>query len=242
MFKHTGGFVDMRMNWNDCTMKAFNKASEYTRFHEIVAEKIKSYTEDTNTLCDMGCGLALVDIYLSKYIKDITCVDVNETVIEYAKKNAEKKNVDNIKFLVSDFKDVEGFFDTILISFFSYEDVEYFSKHCNKLVIIVNNSDKTHIPVSDKRNEVINLHTAENLKNLLDQKKLKYSVETMNLQFGQPFENEAEVRAYAEGYNESGEKDKIFEHVMQNVQKGDGVAYYLPHDKRISIFVVEFDK
>ena len=232
----------MRMNWNDCTMKAFNKASEYTRFHEIVAEKIKSYTEDTNTLCDMGCGLALVDIYLSKYIKDITCVDVNETVIEYAKKNAEKKNVDNIKFLVSDFKDVEGFFDTILISFFSYEDVAYFSKHCNKLVIIVNNSDKTHIPVSDKTNEVINLHTAENLKNLLDQKKLKYSVETMNLQFGQPFENEAEVRAYAEGYNESGEKDKIFEHVMQNVQKGDGVAYYLPHDKRISIFVVEFDK
>lgn len=242
MFKHTGGFVDMRMNWNDCTMKAFNKASEYTRFHEIVAEKIKSYTEDTNTLCDMGCGLALVDIYLSKYIKDITCVDVNETVIEYAKKNAEKKNVDNIKFLVSDFKDVEGFFDTILISFFSYEDVAYFSKHCNKLVIIVNNSDKTHILVSDKTNEVINLHTAENLKNLLDQKKLKYSVETMNLQFGQPFENEAEVRAYAEGYNESGEKDKIFEHVMQNVQKGDGVAYYLPHDKRISIFVVEFDK
>ncbi|MDY4575229.1 MAG: methyltransferase domain-containing protein [Intestinibacter sp.] len=232
----------MRMNWNDCTIKAFNKASEYTRFHEIVAEKIKSYTEDTNTLCDMGCGLALVDIYLSKYIKDITCVDVNETVIEYAKKNAEKKNVDNIKFLVSDFKDVEGFFDTILISFFSYEDVAYFSKHCNKLIVIVNNSDKTHIPVSEKRHEAINLHTAENLKNLLDQKNLKYSVETMNLQFGQPFENEDEIRDYADGYNESGENDKIFEHVMQNIQKGDGVAYYLPHDKRISIFAVEFDK
>lgn len=232
----------MRMDWNDCTMEAFNKASEYTRFHEIVAEKLKSYVEDTNTICDMGCGLALVDIYLSKYVKNITCVDVNEKVIDYAKKNAEKKKVDNIKFLISDFKEVEEFFDAILISFFSYEDVEYFSKHCNKLIIIVNNSDDTHIPVSDKKHEVINLHTAENLKKLLDQKQLKYSVETMNLQFGQPFENEDEIRAYADGYNESGENDKIFEHVMQNVQKGDGVAYYLPHDKRISIFVVEFDK
>ena len=119
----------MRMDWNDCTMEAFNKASEYTRFHELVAEKLKSYVDSTSTLCDMGCGLALVDIYLSKYVKNITCVDVNEKVIDYAKKNAEKKKVDNIKFLISDFKDVDGFFDAILISFFSYEEVEYFSKH-----------------------------------------------------------------------------------------------------------------
>lgn len=232
----------MRMDWNDCTMEAFNKASEYTRFHEIVAEKLKSHVDSTSTLCDMGCGLALVNIYLSKYVKNITCVDVNEKVIDYAKKNAEKKKVDNIKFLISDFKDIEEFFDAILISFFSYEDVEYFSKHCNKLIIIVNNSDNTHIPVSDKKHEIVNLHTAENLKKLLDQKKLKYSVETMNLQFGQPFEDEDEIRAYADGYNKSGEKDKIFEHLMQNVQKGEGVAYYLPHHKRISIFVVEFDR
>ena len=81
----------MRMDWNDCTMEAFNKASEYTRFHELVAEKLKSYVDSTSTLCDMGCGLALVDIYLSKYVKNITCVDVNEKVIDYAKKNAEKK-------------------------------------------------------------------------------------------------------------------------------------------------------
>lgn len=226
----------MRIKWNDYTIYAFEKASEYTKFHEIIAQQIKPYVKNSNTLCDMGCGLALVDIYLSKYINNITCVDINEKVINYAKQNAKKNKIDNIKFLVSDFKKVEKFFDIILISFFSCNEIEYFSNYCKKLIVIVNNGKKTHVPVSEKNNDAISL------RNFLREKKIKYSEKIMNLQFGQPFENEDEIREYSKEYGESTEKDKIFEYIIKNVQIGNGVKYYLPYDKSISMFIIEFDK
>ena len=63
----------MRMNWNDTTIKSFVSASEYTGFHEELANQIRPYIKNSKTLCDIGCGLGLIDMHLSKDLDYITC-------------------------------------------------------------------------------------------------------------------------------------------------------------------------
>ena len=83
----------MRMNWNDTTIKSFVSASEYTGFHEELANQIRPYIKNSKTLCDIGCGLGLIDMHLSKDLDYITCVDINENAINYLEKSIKEKNI-----------------------------------------------------------------------------------------------------------------------------------------------------
>lgn len=76
----------MRMNWNDTTIKSFVSASEYTGFHKELANQIRPHIKNSKTLCDIGCGLGLIDMYLIKDVDCITCVDINENAINYLEK------------------------------------------------------------------------------------------------------------------------------------------------------------
>ncbi|UDN59039.1 MULTISPECIES: methyltransferase [unclassified Clostridioides] len=232
----------MRMNWNDTTIKSFVDASEYTGFHKILAKEVIPYIKDSQTFCDVGCGLGLIDMYLSKELKDITCIDINQNAINYLEKSIKDNNISNIRCMVKDFKDINTKFDTILISFFSYENIEFFTGHCDRLIAIVNDKSKTHIPVSKKRMDVVERHSSKNLKVLLDEKKLRYELIPLSLEFGQTFTCEDDIVRYAKSYDEGGEYETIYNHIMKNIVKGDKVAYYLPYEKNISVFIIDFNR
>lgn len=232
----------MRMNWNDTTIKSFVDASEYTGFHKQLAQYIKPYIKDSNTLCDFGCGLGLIDMHLCEDLDFITCVDINENAINYLKNSIEEKQIRNIKCLLKDFKEVDSKFDTILISFFAYENLDYFSKSCDRLIAIVNDRSTTHIPVSKKKMEIINEHNSNNLKNLLDENKINYKKIQLSMEFGQTFINDEEIIEYAKSYDDGQEYDLIYDHIKSNVVKGNNVEYYLPYEKSISMFIIDFNK
>lgn len=232
----------MRMNWNDTTIKSFVSASEYTGFHEELANQIRPYIKNSKTLCDIGCGLGLIDMHLSKDLDYITCVDINENAINYLEKSIKEKNIKNIKCIVKDFKEINSKFDIILISFFAYEDLKYFSKSCDKLIVVVNDKTTTHIPVSKKKMEVINQHSSKNLKKLLDEKKINYEMIPLSMEFGQTFTDDEDIARYAKSYDEDKEYESIYNHIKNKVVKGDKVRYYLPYEKNISIFIIDFNK
>lgn len=232
----------MRMNWNDITIKSFVDASEYTGFHKELAQYIMPYIKSSRSFCDIGCGLGLIDIYLSKDLEDITCVDINKNAISYLEKSIYDNNIENIKCMVKDYKEIDTKFHTILISFFSYEDLEYFSKRCDRLIAIVNDRSTSHIPISIKVMKEINQHNSKKLKNLLDENKINYKYMPLSIEFGQTFINEEEMVKYAKSYDNGQEYDAIYNHIVKNVVKGDNVSYYLPYKKNISIFVIDFNK
>lgn len=232
----------MKMNWNDTTIKSFVDASEYTGFHKRLAKEILPYIKDSQTFCDVGCGLGLIDMYLSKELKDITCIDINQNAIDYLEKSIKYNNINNIRCEVEDFKEINTSFDTILISFFSYENIEFFTEHCDRLIAIVNDKSKTHIPVSKKRMDVVKRHSSTNLRTLLDEKKLKYELISLSLEFGQTFTDKDDIVRYAKSYDEGGEYETIYNHIIKNVVREDNVGYYLPYEKNISVFIIDFNK
>ena len=94
----------MRMEWNDSTIKAFKEASEYTKFHENLARYLKPLLSNCYSLCDIGCGLGIVDMYLSEFIDNITCIDIDKNVIDYLQKEINKKQIYNVKCCCDDYK------------------------------------------------------------------------------------------------------------------------------------------
>ena len=63
------------------------------------------------TVCDAGCGLGLLSIALSPYVKNITAIDINKLF------QSEKNIIVQQKDLLIDYK--TGDFDIIIFSFFS---------------------------------------------------------------------------------------------------------------------------
>lgn len=65
---------------------------------------------------ELGCGGANCGIALAKQGANVTCVDISEQQIEFAKENAEREKVD-IKFIVSDIEEInlpEADYDIII--------------------------------------------------------------------------------------------------------------------------------
>lgn len=232
----------MRMNWNETTIKYFVDASEYTGFHKKLAEFLKPYIKYNESFCDMGCGLGLIDIYLSKDLDYITCVDINENVINHLEKVIKEKEISNIKCMLKDYKVIDKKFDTILISFFGYEDIEYFSRQCNRLIAVVNDRCKTHIPIAKTGDDEFIQYSSKHLKELLDRKKFNYELKLLSMEFGQTFFDDNEIVQYAKAYDNGEEYDTIYSHIMKNIIKGDSISYYLPYEKNISIFIIDFNK
>ncbi|MFA4873503.1 MAG: class I SAM-dependent methyltransferase [Patescibacteria group bacterium] len=67
-----------------------------------IQDEISSRTPAESTLLDVGCGPAKKLMPLAKEVKDIIGVDVNEKVIENAKKNIFKAKIKNIILLQGD--------------------------------------------------------------------------------------------------------------------------------------------
>ena len=228
----------MSIRWNDLSIKAFKEASDYTNFHKNLSRYIKPLLGDCKTLCDMGCGLGLVDIYLKEDVDKIICVDMDKNAITYLQNEIERKNIENIKCYLEDYKKIEGFFDVILSSFFDYEEIEFFSKHCKRLIVIINNRVSSHI-FSSKR-KVLEENSSLKFEKMLKSKNLNYKLEKYDLEFGQPFSSDKEIEDYAKLYDEGNEYEEIYTYIMNNIKKDEKVVYYLPYRKNFSIFTVDF--
>lgn len=231
----------MRMEWNDSTIKAFKEASEYTKFHENLARYLKPLLSNCYSLCDIGCGLGIVDMYLSEFIDNITCIDIDKNVIDYLQKEINKKQIYNVKCCCDDYKNIDGFFDVILISFFGYEEIDFFSKHCKKLIVIINDKVNSHLPpLLESRTKEKERYSTPTLEKNLINMNLNYKLEHHSLEFGQVFKNKKEVEEYAKSYDDGQQYEKIYNHIIDNIKYDENMMLYLPYKKSFSIFSIDF--
>lgn len=235
-----GEMYKLSIRWNDLTIKAFKEASDYTNFHKNLSQHIKPLLVNCKTLCDIGCGLGLVDMYLKEYVDKITCIDIDENVIKYLEKEIKQKSIENIECYLKDYKTIEEVFDVILISFFDYEEIDFFSKHCKKLIVIVNDRVSSHIPLSLQKEERLKKHSSSNFESLLKESNFNYKFEKYDLEFGQTFKSKKEIEDYAKSYDEGNQYEEIYNHIITNIKNNEKVVYYLPYRKNFSIFNIDF--
>lgn len=81
----------------------------------LIYNKAKEYVSSSDNLLDLYCGTGTIGMWLNKNAKNITGYEINSSSIKNAKLNLLMNNINNIKFKLSDAKNVEGYYDTIIV-------------------------------------------------------------------------------------------------------------------------------
>lgn len=232
----------MNFNWNSNTIKWYQDANRYSGFFKKIADLIAPKLEGYATLCDMGCGLGLVDLELSKRIERITCVDINKEAIRELEKNIEYRKIENIQTRLISCDDIHDNWDVIYLSFFSSHQIEKFLPYCKKLFAIV---DKKHEnkPYLEKY-RAFHRNTYDKVEQQLNEKKIPYSVTEVSLEFGQPLVSVDDAKNFIKtNYADVSDDDLnqfLAHHLVKT--KNKNYPYYIKKNKTIGIFEVKGER
>ncbi len=83
----------------------------------LMVRAIREEIEEEDRVLDMGTGSGILALIASEVCEQVVGVDINESAVELAEKNASANGLENIEFIKSDlFQDVDGEFDLIVFN------------------------------------------------------------------------------------------------------------------------------
>ncbi|MDK2808539.1 MAG: hypothetical protein PWP24_1275 [Clostridiales bacterium] len=228
----------MNFEWNTNTIKWYQEANAYTGFFSHIAEHIVPKLEDVRTLCDIGCGLGLLDLELAKYIEQITCVDINANAIDALKQEIQRRKIDTITPSLMDFHTMNKQFDAIVISFFGSRSIEELLPFCKKLFAIVGDQSEQILFPNKYRN--FHRNRPEHVAEWLLENGVPYEAEEVSYEFGQPFLNQEEAKRFVCSLSPAISKEELKQFLEKALVSTTNNQYplYLPHKKHVTIFTI----
>jgi hypothetical protein len=209
----------------------FRQASEFTGIHKKLGVLVDPYLNESWSLADIGCGLALIDFELAASVRSVTAIDTDESALADVERHideelaAGRKDAGKITTLRMDAAELGRGgerWDVVLLSFFgaSVEETGRLLGLADHRGIILmhgqdagNRFDPIATPEKVER-------SAEKIEEYLKNGNYGYRRSDVELQFGQPFRTLTEIHEFLESY----EMDP------DGVALLDGAAGYAPDD------------
>ncbi|WP_303864896.1 methyltransferase [Alkalibaculum bacchi] len=229
----------MKFDWNEGTIRRYIEANEYTGFFKNVARIIQPKLEGYSTLCDIGCGLGLLDLELLHNIENITCTDINQVALNALKQTINEKNIQNISTQIMDSNHIQGQWDIILVSFFGAKELESFLPHCKKLIAVVHDDKEgKRFPTKGDTFKKMNV---SNVEENLREKSIHYSLTHHAFEFGQPLTSIKEAREYIQGHTPDITPEDLEVFLSEKLKNTGEEKYpfYIPRMKKMGIFEIE---
>jgi hypothetical protein len=245
----------MDLIWTEKTITWFQTASAYTGFHSNLASLVRPYTEDCATICDIGCGLGLIDIELANDVRSVVCIDQNEAAIKSLNELIRSRDARNIVARVADVNElaVEKH-DAVIMSFFgsSVDAIARFMSFCDKKMILIVHEKSS----SAKRVNAVSLRPkplgADEVRGFLTERGLSFKKLSAVIEFGQPFKSLADAKDFilvyasatseAAGVSDAGGRGERLYNDMEKrlVETGlPNYPLYLPKPKEVAVFIVD---
>lgn len=229
----------MNFSWDPTTIKWYQDANAYSQFFKNIADFIAPSLNGYTTLCDIGCGLGLIDLELSKHIDHITCIDINEFALNSLKTTIAKQRITNIEPRLLNCDDIQNTWDVIYTSFFGSREPEKFLPCCRKQISVVNQKSANHSSIEKYKS--FHKNTCDLVAAALDKKSIPYSVTEITFEFGQPLASFEEGKQFVrKNYPKVTEAD-LYRFLSQNLVETNQTDYpfYLPKKKSLGIFEIE---
>ena len=229
----------MHFEWNEKIKAWFVDASEYTGYEKKLADTIFPHIKNCETLCDMGCGMALTDFALADRLKEITCVDLSEGAVNYVNQRAKESGVDNIHAFVSDGISWEGTYDAVMSLYSAPVEAvcdNYFSKALKKLIIVTHDTASIkNVPYAVKK-----CSNVEDTSDWLEHNGYNFELERHCLDFSQPHRSFEEAVDYTRTFTHGAPEEEIEEITRSRiVETGDPVfPYRTPKTRHFGLFVI----
>ena len=252
LFLSKGKDPVMLFDWNEQTLKWFREASDYTGYNRNMAALLHPFLEGCRSLCDIGCGMALVDLELAENFEHVLCVDVNETASGYVREQAEKLGHPDFRTVTADGMDreriapgTEPFSDAVMALF--HGDVEktgfqYLSYAAKKLIFVVHGSP--HGSTGPEKYRVRKCCDIDHTRDWLEREGIPYTLQSAELEFGQPHRSIEEAIAYTRMFSKGAPEEELEAYVKAHVQETGRTDFplYTQKTRKFGIFVIDAEQ
>ena len=127
--------------------------------------EISKFISKTDSVIDVGCDHAYLSIYLkkNKLCKNVIASDISSNALEYAKKNIKKYNVDIPLYVSDGLKNINEYYDTVIISGMGTNTILNILDIPNKPRKIVLCSNNEHYKLRKELNKMGYMLTSESI-------------------------------------------------------------------------------
>ena len=235
----------MLFSWNEQTFGWYRDASDYTGYSQALADLLWPHLADCRTLCDMGCGMGLVDLVLADRLQRVTCVDVSQAALDDLRAQAARQGVENLDTVCADGPTLDGAWDGVMALF--HGDVRtvgdaYWQKARKVLVLVVHGS--AYGTTGPAQYRVRKCCDVDSTQAWLEERCLTYTLERGALEFGQPHRSFDDAVAYTRTFTKNVPEDELLAHVRATVTETGRSDFplYTPKTRTFGIFTIRRDR
>lgn len=231
----------MQIEWNAKTTEWFRRASSYTGFHKKLYHLIEPYFSDSDTICDFGCGAGMIDFYLAKGKREITCVDHVPEVIDILHREIQHRKIHNMKTVCTDYCDVDGTWDSGIMLFVGAEipDILTCLQKCRKRLLIIDRGGCREKMTESEKTRTY--HSLLPMINKFSHSGIVCSFTDHYLEYGQPLKSWQEAKEYIAFYRKNPCGTDISDYLAENLVStgNDCHPWYLPYHKHFGIIEIK---
>jgi hypothetical protein len=226
---------DMTFRWNKDTIRWYKSANAFTSFYKNIADSITNI-EKTETLCDLGCGLGLIDLEMAPRLKKIDCFDICVPVLDSLNADIAERGIRNIDTHLQDCNTVSGHWNIALMCYFGTNELDRYLKLCKRLIAVVGRPSRDGLFPSKYRKDKNN--TVEHTRRYLDERRISYMLTEREFEFGQPLKTLEDAREFVAAHAPEATDAEIDEFLNDRLIKtqDETYRYYLPRKKPVGIF------
>lgn len=230
-------------SWSERSVELMRDASEYGEYYSSLVKRIVPVIKGGCVL-DAGCGLGYLSLEMAKYAQHVTAADRDAKALAVLKDNIASRKVENIDVIEGDLfaHCPKQTYDALVFCFFGgIEESLRLAGKClkphGKMIMIKKAWEKHRFTLSEKK---LSGHTIVQAQEKLKALNIPYTVETLELEMGQPVRSPAEAAEFFSIYDADGicvsAEDIIGRLVPIHHEK---FSFYLPAKKQIGIITLE---
>lgn len=232
----------MAFTWTEERIAWYLDAGRYGDYHQRLADKIAPYLRGGDSVCDLGCGLGLLDVRLAPLVAHIDCVDTDRAVLGHLRQKAAQLGIDNLSAVCADAETLGAGYDVALMVFFGHPPQLMFDcmRLASRLLIRVANlhPDGAALQPSGQSRQ---RETAQDIALALDAAGCSYELRRETFEFGQPLRSVEDARAFVR-CNSPDITHRALEVFLDEslLQTGrTDFPLYLPGKKELGIFIIQ---
>ena len=242
----------MQIKWNAKTTEWFQRASEYTGFHDELSKILIRHLQGAQTIADLGCGAGMIDFKLSESFRQITCIDREPVVTHLLKKEVYSRAVSNMTVKTADLNYLNQSlpdsgnepWDAAIMLFVNAEtlDIRQLLRCVKDKLIIVERGGCINNPYVGERAK--KEHSLLPFINHLFSQGIRTHVSDYTLEYGQPFFSIKEAKEYTTIYHRNRCDETVEQYLEKHlISTGEKpYPFYLPHKKHFGVFEIRKDE
>lgn len=232
--------------WTKDSINWYKQAAEYTKYDQEIYQEIEPFIEETDTVCDIACGLGFISMQLAKKAKSVTAIDISAQALQLLQENIERQSITNMEVITSDIADLPAKpqWDVTVMSFFKHSNdamLQLLEMSKKRAILVLSNGSKTNFWPNNSRPS--KQGNADRLIQELKAKGLQINYIERDLDFGQPFHSFDEAIQFMKHYAPNNLPDNLENHLRAHLVPMEdnpfGYRYYLPHIKKIVIVIAD---